>query len=656
MPRPRGSRLEPFPRVRSVSQQGAGTLWLLEDDRGTLLYRTGPQPIVWRFYRRSAEGVRAVPAPQGPPVPLLHLRRADGRPVLVRAGPDHILEMEFLPELWADGWILAAHPALFFRPVPGAVEVAVPVSYDDRDPVPVRHRRVATGGARPVGREGTLLHFEGPGGPRALSLRDVAVAAPMQAGGPAPEELWLAPLPGSPRPARRPRPADASVAVAFPRPEERVPEWERVPSALCQALLQEGGGGDHLSDYRVPRDETGTWWGLRDDVLLRYAGGRAEEVGRLPVTLRRGGTLEGLVGYTVGALVRRGGAWYVADTFGDRVLKLDEELRVVAERAMPGPFAVEVLDDGTVRVDGLSGRVRLDPELRPLTDEPAPWRDAPAAATLEVRPGSFLEDPVTGLRWLYHDAYLYAHDRAAGRWRRGYVGPPRRLEAGVDLALRGDRILVLFDDRILVFGRDGRWQRTVALPYPEGELWECTPAAPSRHVDPAGTQALLVQGCRLVAADLETGRTRLLFHQLQAQLGPLAVHGGTAYLSLRHGPYGDEEAFAELVAVDPAGRVRRWWAPGPFVLEGVTEGGELVLWAHSQPRSPDGTGREWRVPAARLGIEAAASARVGVRRGRARGRPSPGRRVRARAGGRPRSGSPAPAGRPVPARAPTPRA
>src|SRR5262249_14735284 len=78
-----------------------------------------------------------------------------------------------------------------------------------------------------------------------------------------------------------------------------------------------------FADQLQIRSIDGAWHLLQGNMLYRLEGNAFKLLGELPVT-RQMTYGEGANGYTAQDYMKVDGVWYVTDTFGDRILRLDE--------------------------------------------------------------------------------------------------------------------------------------------------------------------------------------------------------------------------------------------------------------------------------------------------------------------------------------------
>lgn len=598
----------PFARTRTFTWEDV-VVHALEDDRGTILYHERPALYTHRFVDQSVVDLKHLPDIDGGAQFLVQLFLPDGNPLMVfmrpRFGP---LALPVEARLWAGEWMaLDEGSRALYRLETDRIEL-VRFEYGG-DLGETRFRTYSLGGAQYEGRTDALLAYRVGGRLRHLSLYDLLNVEPVAGRAPPLDELWLHPLP----PGRTDR-----GTRAFPWIEEwktvDLPEWESLlpggprpePDEVRLAFFRGRELGDYGPDIHYRRID-GVWYVLADTRLYRYDGRDVVELGHLPVTMARE-VGEGVNGYTAQDFTRLGGFWYVADTFADRVVKLDDRFEVVAEARAPTPSHIERTADGRLRARTLEGWLTLDSNLRRVAVEPSEFAASRGSVRRDMLPSYHYEDPDAGLVWTYQGRHLVQYRPATGEGRVMFVGALHNARAGVRFLPYRGQVLMLFDNRVHLFARDGQWRRTIAFPRirPDG-IYTTTPLGEnSFHLDEPAGKLYLVQGYRVLEIDLEAGAGRTLFVQADWNLGNLVHHGGKLYLSAQvevlryYGHYSHEipNIYTEILVFDLArGWLSRFLAgvEGLYFTVGLDEAG-LVLWRYDEPRYMHEAGTYLRYP------------------------------------------------------------
>jgi len=594
-----------FDSVRRL-ESGGEPLYALQDARGLVIYEelsTGP--AVYRLSGYALAAVKSVSSNtalggmSGGMSYLLNVLSVSGgesRTVLLRSGGPVWLEDE--ARLQEPGWELF-DDWNFVRLSGSRVEtIAVePNREAGQSGGPTllhpRYEALELAGASDVVRSQSLLTAMFAGERRYLSLYDLMNRPSRDK-----DALWMRELP-----AGRSVPAESGAApthelnVQFPKPAEVA---SGVPEALQRTLDAEDRVGSGETTAHTIRRIEGRWYvltGSRLDLWADEAG--LTPAAQLPVSVR---CTSGSYRACASALdfTRADGYWYVADTFADRIVKTDAEGRLKAEAEVQLPAALSWNTGGELLAEGLSGRVRLSRELAELAlTAPTAALDASALALeeLPVYPDSYYEDG-HGRHWAFRTDRLFVWDDKQRTLRSIYTGQPANAAVRPKLVPYGQRMLLVYDDRILFFDGSGKWLKQLALPRVTGDDAQGLGSGGSYALDAGGGVLYVLQGSRVLRVDLEQGDASVLFAQIRASYGKLLFGAGNLYVTLQAaGGYASLDSLTELLRIDSAtGEVQRYRVPSGYQTEALTAEAELALWAPYLPANGSGQGTRLIVP------------------------------------------------------------
>lgn len=640
----RKTGVQSFRRQQNFDFPGAGTLSAFEDDRGTIVYYSrGGLPLVWRYVDHRAVDFKLLTNDEGQSSPLGKFTAPDGSHVLSFPNWGYHSYFRFNPLLFEDGWQMLDMQS-FYRISEWQIEVmqyeydwSTRIAFDQYWTYPANGARLAT-------KAGGMLKFEANGRTASLSAYDLVHYRPQTSAGlHRLEDLWLgdieAPLtpiavgqegpmrmgkegpeegPGE-GPANAPQdgpplgdendPAsDTSAETFVSQPQVRIPRSimpqvnnADLPDEMREAMYKDCiiGCGDFWSSPTV-RSIDGRWFLLRQDTLFRLEREALVELGKLPIEQaysfyygKGGGT------YTAQDYAKIGSHWFVADTFGNRVLKLDEQFRIVSEHPLPLPASIRVQGANKLEVASLKGTTVLDEQLLKL-GESAPQPESVNLSETEELQGNDIPhyvDPATGFQWSYFEGYVVRYDPLTERYLPLFAGYNANGAFRTKIVPHEQNILIVMDEKTLVFGRNGAWKRTFAYPRvpPDGEVSHLFSGEGSYQLDAANNKLYLVQGYRILAIDLtanEANSADELFRQNRSTPGPIALYRGKLYFTLHTGDaYDLSKQQNQLVALDLAsGALSRYKLEHGYVTVQVLDRDqpELLLRAAALERSADG--------------------------------------------------------------------
>ncbi|MDF2715418.1 MAG: hypothetical protein K0R28_2343 [Paenibacillus sp.] len=586
-----------FKRQTQFPLPGSGTMSAFEDDRGTIVYDDAINvPHVSRYVDHRAVDFTRLTDDLGRSYPLGRFTDPQGRDVMSFPGAGYYSYFGYNPLLFEDGWRMYDLQN-FYRIGKERIEI-IQYEYERRSRFSHdRYWSYPLNGARLAYRTGDLLHFESAGKGVVLSTHDLILYRPQaSASAYSLEELWITDVTWKWESAAR---ADERLgstsgnghsAIAEPIklqvPRSVIADVDRsaIPDDVLKAMEKDcfTGCGDYWSPPTI-RDIDGQWVVLMQDTLYRLQDGALAELGRLPVKpadtvyFGKGGHT-----YTAQDFAKIGSHWFIADTFGSRIIKLDEQFQIVSEYPLPYPKSIEVRDTDRLRVVSMKGIAVLDADLR-VQSESGQKFEFEETVELEwfASEDSSFADAKTGLTWFYFAGYVVQHDPKLRQYRLIYTGHNMNGAFQTKIIPVGEDIFLMMDERLVVFGRDGAWKRTIAYPRvpPIGDYSVPLSGEGSYRLDPLSKKLYLVQGYRIIAIDWTDGAVSELFRQNFSTAGNVVLRGSKLYFTLHNGDlYEWEKMRNELAVLDlAAGTLTRYKLDRGYVTSHMSDGAEPEL-------------------------------------------------------------------------------
>jgi hypothetical protein len=369
-------------------------------------------------------------------------------------------------------------------------------------------------------------------------------------------------------------------SVFLPFPEETASDSETLLHPLDDALrsLCHVGCGDFESQI-VIRQAGEDWVVLMNQTLYAFDGGEWKPIAEWPVRVTMTAYYgKGGQSYTARDFVKRGEEWIVADTYGNRVFRMDEAFRILNEVPVPFPTEIRSWENG-IAVVGLNGTSFFDRELVPVGGTPPEIMPIGSRLETEVDRQSVLIDESTGWTWAAHGGWLIRFHEAEGIWERRYIGHMYNAYLRpILIPLEGD-VLVLMDERAFRFAGDGAWIAAYEYPmeFPPFDYFFAYSGELTWQMDEGRKTLYFVRGTEIVALNLANGELRDLFSRKWATIGPLLMDGKLAF-TVHTGDFLLPETLAnELVFLDPeTGSVARQELEPGFFTYAADDGGIIV--------------------------------------------------------------------------------
>ncbi|MDQ0113955.1 hypothetical protein [Paenibacillus harenae] len=543
------NQLRYFTNVHTFPLPEGSAIYSFADEYSSLLYFQSAYPYVLRYADYSLTDVKQVFSPKE------HANRLIGR-FSNEAGDEALsyLDLSFAympyePRLWEGEW-QALNNSTFTRATPEQIEV---IQYKEDAPFDTNtptYDYFPTTEGRLITTKGMLAEYDVRGMTQYISLYDFVNTEEAS-----PRHLWSSPLKEFAI-KKEERPAYIPPYFSY-----EIPDWsyqdfntnESIPEELLGALEEVRREGDY-GYAKVFRKYGSQWFVLYDRYFYEYTDGQLSELGELPVTVKVS------IGEAAGGrgamdFIRWRDAWFIADTEGSRVIKLNDKLEVEAEFAVHTPYRL-TSDGDQLRIASIAGQLTVDAQFKLLNTKQLPFESTARmkkAMFDGFMPHQLYDDTTSGLTWYYFDGSLYQYDAKKQQYRSFYVGFTVNARASEKIIPYRDEVVLLLDHRLERFDRQGNWLSTLAYPRstPDGIYDMTTQGESSLIVDETSELYYLVQGYRILAIDLARNEVNTVFRQNYADIGPLLRHGDSIYFML-HSDL--EERYRQLMQQEETNR------------------------------------------------------------------------------------------------------
>lgn len=551
------NQLRYFKNEHTFHLPGGPDVYTFSDEYSSLLY-IQPYLFVWRFTDYSLIDVKQMLSSEGQTSRLVGRFNNEAGDEAISILNESFAYMPYEPRLWEGEW-QDLNSYAFTRITPEQIEV---IAYKEDAPfdtnIPTYSHFPTTEG-RLTAVKGTLAEYDVQGVTKYISLYDLVNTKDTSA-----SHLWSSPLKGFVV-KKEERPAYIPPYFSY-----EIPEWSyqdyNTNDSIPQELLNEIGEVRIEGDYgyaKVFRKYGSQWFALYDRYFYEYTDGQLYELGELPITVKV------MIGEAAGGLgamdfVRWRDAWFIADTEGSRVIKLNDKLEVEAEFAVHNPYQLTA-DGDQLHIASVAGQLTVDSQFKLLNTKQLPFESTAnkKKAMFEgFMPQQLYVDTTSGLTWYYLGGFLYQYDAKKQRSRSLYTGYTVNMRAHVKIIPYKDEMVVLLDHRLERFDRQGNWLSTLAYPRstPDGIYDTTTQGESTLIVDESSELYYLVQGYRILAIDLARNEVNTVFRQNYADIGSLIRHGNSIYFLLygdlldiynqRTQQFPNEMPYTEIVKID----------------------------------------------------------------------------------------------------------
>lgn len=342
---------------------------------------------------------------------------------------------------------------------------------------------------------------------------------------------------------------DEQADVAFSYIEVQLPKLDylsdynnhsndTISQELYNNALNTIGQFSNFGDYSasvVLRRIEGNWYVLIDDKLYEYKNEKIELLGNIPVSLSSTNG-EGTSGAAAQDFIKIEDNWYFADTYGNRIIKLNRYLEVTDEYELP--FPVKLLSkDQQIHIKYLKGWSIFNHNLELITDQEKTFTQYNNEKLLQERyidTVSYYYDQHNDFHWYADSTSLYIYRVKTDDWDTIFLGHNVNARAKIRIIPYKNGILILKDEYVHIFDRQGNWKEEIYFPlvtsgglayyssYKEGDI----------YFDQNNKMIYLLQGYRLLEIDIETKNVTTLFHQIFADISAFTFSDGIIYFTM----------------------------------------------------------------------------------------------------------------------------
>lgn len=553
-------------------------LYSFTDARGTVAFHDQRYFSIYRYFEHEIVDATLMEFLNDSARALGRFRNEAGEEMMHLLGEDLDAMLPYNDLLWEDGW-QALDTRSITRLLPDRLEA---IQYDEASSLDkaARHAVIDNSEGTLMSAQGTLLEYDFSGEKRFISWYDLVNSEIKQ-----PDAIWALPLQHVvTEEVERPQHDFGyieSQRIVVPASTFEYNTNAPIPDELWDAAGEAHMDGDygHARTYRLLRS---SWFALIDRHFYEFVDDELVSIGDMPITL----TISvGDAWGSNGALdyVRLNDYWYVTDTEASRVIKLDSNLNIVAELAVPHPYDITV-DGEHLQIATTTQNWTIDHDLNVIANTSQPFTSTEHLEQVDYPyfyPNQIYVDDTMGLTWYYIDESLYQYDKERQQYRSFFIGQMENFRGHVQIYPYGDEVIVMLDHRLERFDRHGDWLSTLAYPRskPDG-IYYWTPLGESSVVIDEGAGVYyLVQGFRIIAIDLENNSVHTVFRQNYGYIGEPIVYGDQFYF-LFHSSYdltptsyygGSSRAvlYTEVVRIDlPSEQITRYIVDGYYdVLE-----------------------------------------------------------------------------------------
>lgn len=526
--------------------------YLIEDELGAIYYKRNwatPQ----RYFSDHKIEYKSARDLSGNPLYLFRIKAGDREIMLFEPTDGQVYNgpIEYYERLWS-GEINVLDHVSFFQFASDQIRFFYYSFQDDRTILSFQAERIIPlQNAAYLGRTGQIAEFAKDGKFLKLSLFDLAYEESPRQGSSRLDELEIiAPLVGvsvkaDDTEAQLPQYIEANFP--WKKEAERYNTNAEIPQSLLDWLRSNDFETGDYGPNDLYRKIDGIWYFLRDQQLYRYKDDQLEKLGEIPATMSYSFSIEGTMGFGPQDIQRTKEGWVVADTFGNRVILLNENLQLEKEIKIELPAKIEVLSDGRYRVEGLQGYTLLDQSFNLVKEEKKPFvgiMELPdyELRTVQLRPEQLYIDQDKGLEWYYMNEgggskYLHIYRKKDQTIKSFLVGNVERFEGEAKIIPWKEKVILLFDNRLQIFRKNGEWEGQINFPRPEiiGRYYFVGSGENSYYFDEKDGKIYLVQGGQLTMIDLVAKKSEVLFNQPSWRLGNLLFSNGLFYISARVG-------------------------------------------------------------------------------------------------------------------------
>ncbi|MFS1512299.1 hypothetical protein VQL36_07695 [Chengkuizengella sp. SCS-71B] len=350
------------------------------------------------------------------------------------------------------------------------------------------------------------------------------------------------------------------IVVNLPKQIFEVEQDSQIPEALNKAEQLEcfSGCGD-LSREIIRKNISNQWYVIGSKKLYRLQGEQLEEIVELPISNSFIVLFEAAVHVSTSKdFTKIGDYWIIADTFGNRVIKLNENFNIVSQYQLNLPKKINVNNDGSLQIESIDGYTLLDENLNFLSKNSKKFQTIEEGKLKErnIELDHYYHDVENNMIWIL-DYDLFQHKPGTQQFKKIYVGQKYATHAKTRILPYNNQVIILFDNRAVLFDKNGDWNKTISFPR-DNKNYIPVYGESSYHFDEKEGIIYLLQGYKVLQINLETNKVITIFHQNYNNLGNLLYDNNKLYFSVHSSSseneliiYDLDKANFKRVKIDP---------------------------------------------------------------------------------------------------------
>lgn len=355
-------------------------------------------------------------------------------------------------------------------------------------------------------------------------------------------------------------------------------EIKAIPADLQKALDQECfiGCGDSSSEV-IHREFEDEWYVINQDAFYKLKEEKLELIGTLPISTDFRFIFEKYAEtVTAKDFMKMKDKWVIADTYGHRIIILDDQLKLLHEYPLSYPYRLYE-EEGELYVESIQGKSRFSADLKLLEAQRIELQPLEEIVEKEIsiRSSTIYKDEETGLTWYYDRRLLHVYDPVEEVYRSTFAGHPTNLSFIPSIIPYGNQRLLLFDDKLLIFNQQGDYLDRIDFLREGFSGWNM---GESTYItDRENGLIYMIQGYSIIAIDLINKSTQEIFRQNHSHLGPLVYDDQQLWLTLDYSPIQKSEPDTpnQLVSLHVKTKeIQRRHIPEGYITWGLTVGPE----------------------------------------------------------------------------------
>ncbi|NDI34309.1 hypothetical protein [Chengkuizengella sediminis] len=350
------------------------------------------------------------------------------------------------------------------------------------------------------------------------------------------------------------------IVVNLPKKIFELKGEGEIPEELSEAEQFEclSGCGD-LSIELITKKISNQWYVIGEKKLYKLQGEKIEEIVELPISNSFFVLFQAAAFIsTAKDFTRIGDYWIIADTFGNRVIKLNENFNIVSQYELNFPEKISVNDDGSMHIESIEGSTLLDNHLNFISRNLKKFQTFEEVPFVKrnIETNRYYHDLDNDMIWIVENG-LYQYKPGTEQYRKFYIGHKYAHHAKTRILPYNNQVIILFDNRAVLFDKNGNWSKTISFPR-DNKNYEPVYGESSYHFDEEEGIIYFLQGYKVLQINLETNEVKTIFHQNYNNLGYLLYESNKLYFSVHSSPsenelivYNLDEGDFKRVKIDP---------------------------------------------------------------------------------------------------------